>query len=55
MYDFSLHKTFHRIYKSHGGLTENVPFTNHKNKHFIVQMVAYTMVDVNSEQGQSVI
>ena len=43
------------IYISHGGLTENVPFTNHKNRYFIVQMVAYTIVNVNSEQGQSVI
>ena len=43
------------IYKSHGGLTKNIPFTNHKNKYFIVQMVAYTIVHVNSEQGQSVI
>ena len=43
---------FHRIYNSHDGLAENVPFTNHKNKYFIGQMVAYTMVDVKSEQGQ---
>ena len=43
------------FYKSHDWLTENVPFTNHKNKYFIVQMVAYTMVHVASEQGKSVI
>ena len=26
---------------------ETIPFTNHKNKYFIVQMVAYTIVHVN--------
>ena len=31
---------FHRIVQSNDRLTENVPFTNHKNKYFIVQMVA---------------
>ena len=30
-------------------------FTNHKHKYFTVQMVAYTMVHVSSEQGKSVI
>ena len=58
MEDISIHmilKCFTEIYKSHGGLIENVPFTNHKNKYFIVQMVAYTIAHVNSEQGQSVI
>ena len=44
-------KHFTEINKSHGGLTENVPFTNR----FIAQMLAYTMIDVNSEKGQSVI
>ena len=48
-------KRFTEFYKSHGRLTEYVPFIIHKNKHFIVQMVAYTMVHVNSDQGQSVI
>ena len=48
-------KCFTEIYKSHGGLTENVPFTNHKNKHFIVQMVANTIVHMNSKQDQNVI
>ena len=48
-------KCFTEIYKSLGGLTENVPFTNHKNIYFIVQMVACTIVHVNSEQDQSVI
>ena len=48
-------KRFTEFYKSHGGLTENVPFTNHKNKKIKSQMVAYTTVHVNSEQGQSVI
>ena len=33
----------------------NVPFTNHGNKYFIVQMVEYTIIHVKSEQGQSVI
>ena len=49
-------ETFQRIfYKSHDRLTENVPFTNHKNKYFTVQVIAYTMVHVISEQGKSVI
>ena len=43
------------FYKSLDTLTENFPFTNHKNKYFIVQMVAYTMVHVTSEQDKSVI
>ena len=49
MYDFGLHKTFHNISRLPWWLTEIVPFTNNKNKYFIAQMVAYTMVDVNSE------
>ena len=28
---------------------------NHKNKYFVVQIVAYTMVHLSSEQGKSVI
>ena len=48
-------KRFTEFYDSHGGLTEIVSFTNNKNKYFIVQMVAYTIVYVNNEQGQSVI
>ena len=48
-------KHFTEFYNSHGGLTEIVPFTNNKNKYFIVQMVANRMVDVNSKQGKSVI
>ena len=48
-------KRFTKFYKSHDRLTENVPFTNHKNKYFTGQMVAYTMVHVSSEQGKSVI
>ena len=48
-------KRFTEFYKFHDRLTENVPFTNHKNKYFIVQLVAYTMVQVSSEQGKSVI
>ena len=48
-------KCFTEFYKSHDRLTENVPFTNHKNKYFIVQMVAYTTVHVSSEQGKSVV
>ena len=54
MYDLVCTKQFPDIYKSHGGLTENVPFTNHK-KYFIAQMIAYTVIDMKSEQGQSVI
>ena len=46
-------KRFTEFYKAHGGLTENVPFANHKNKYFIVQMVEYTIVHVKSEQGES--
>ena len=46
-------KRFTEFYKSHDRLTENVPFTNHK--YFIVQMVAYIMVHVSSEQGKGVI
>ena len=42
-------KRFTEFYKSHDNLTENVPFTNHKNKYFIVQMVHYIMVHVSSE------
>ena len=42
-------KHFTEFCNSHGGFTEIVPFTNNKNKYFIVQMVAYTMVHVNSE------
>ena len=53
--DFKSVSLFYEIYKSHGGLTANIPFTNHKNKYFIVQMVAYTIIHVNSEQDQSVI
>ena len=30
-------------------------FTNNKNKYFTVQMVAYTMVHVSSEEGKSVL
>ena len=48
-------KCFREIYISYGGLTETVPFKNNKNKYFIVQMVTYTIVHVNSEQGQGVI
>ena len=48
-------KRYTEFCDSHGGLTEIVPFTTNKNKYFKVQMVAYTMVDVNSEQGQGVI
>ena len=47
-------KCFTEFYKSQGWLTENVPFINHKNT-LSHKMVAYTMMDVNSEQGQSVI
>ena len=45
-------KRFTQFFKSHGGVTENDPFTVHKN---IAYMVGCTMIDVNSEQGQSVI
>ena len=45
---------FHRILQSNDRLTENVPFRIHKNKYFIVHMVAYTMVHLSSEQGKSV-
>ena len=55
MYDFGLDKCFIEFYKSHARLTKNIPFTNHKNKYFIVQIVAYTMVHVSIEQGKSVI
>ena len=57
MYDFGLQKwnVSQNFYKSHDRLTENGPFRNHKSKYFIVQMVAYTMVHVSSEQGKSVI
>ena len=48
-------KSFTEFYKSNDRLTENVTFTNHKNKYFVVQMGAYTMVHVSSEQGKSVI
>ena len=51
MHDFGLHKMKHftEFYKSHDRLTENVHFTNLRNKYFIVEMVAYTMVHLSSE------
>ena len=48
-------KHFTEFHNANDRLSENVLCTNHKNKYFIVQMVAYTMVHVNSEQGKSVI
>ena len=41
-------ETFPEFRKYHDRLTKNVPFANHKNKYFIVQMLDSTTVHVSS-------